>query len=319
MGFRETHRDQTSVSPNVQPSVVAPGNYDGVHLGHRALLEAAREMAGGDLEVTVVTFDPHPAALLAPARAPALLTTPERRASILRRSGADAVEVVRFDTEFAAQSPEEFVQGTLIDELGARGVVVGPDFRFGKGRAGDVETLRDAAEQHSFALRVVDPVTHGGSVVSSTRIRSALSEGRVKEACILLSRAHDVGGMVVRGDQRGRTIGFPTANLECEPVLLPADGVYAVVVRVEGDDEVVHGVANLGVRPTVGAGRSVEIHLLDFAREIYGTKLRVAFIARLRGEERFSGLDALKAQIARDIERARDEFAEADRATWAFI
>lgn len=299
------------------PSVVAPGNYDGVHAGHRALIQAARELAGDGVGVTVMTFNPHPAVLLAPERAPALLTTIERRIELLRGAGADRVEVATFDEAFAAQSPDEFVED-LVGRLGARGVVVGPDFRFGKGRAGDIEVLRSAGASMGFAVRVVDPVLRGGEVVSSTRIRRCLREGRVEDATELLGRVHDSSGVVVEGDRRGRTIGFPTANLACDPVLLPADGVYAVVGRAPGG-ELLTGVANLGVRPTFAAGRSVEVHLFDFDGDLYGRTLRVGFVGRLRGEQKFDGLDALKAQIASDAERARRLLAAADREAWRWI
>ncbi|MCB9595907.1 MAG: bifunctional riboflavin kinase/FAD synthetase [Sandaracinaceae bacterium] len=295
-------------------AIVAPGNYDGVHLGHRALLDAAREEATGDERVTVLTFDPHPSIVLAPLRAPALLTTIERRRALLEKLGADAVEVAHFDRAFAAQPADRFVSDVLLGRLGARAVVVGPDFRFGKGREGSVETLRAAG---LTALEVA-PVERDGAVVSSTRIRGALREGRVEDACRWLGRVHDVGGEVVMGDQRGRTIGFPTANLACEPVLLPADGVYSVVARGESG-ELLRGVANLGVRPTMEAGRSVEAHFFDFEGDLYGRTLRVGFVTRLRGEQRFDGLDALKAQIALDAQRARVDLEAAAERSWAWV
>lgn len=298
-------------------AVVTPGNHDGVHLGHRALLDAARELATDAGVVTALTFDPHPAQVLAPDRAPPLLTTLERRTDLLRRAGADRVEILRFDLALASKTPEQFAVEVLVERLHARGVVVGPDFRFGKGRAGDVATLKELGAAHGFAVRAVGPVEKDGAPVSSTRIRDALGDGDVATATALLARVHDVGGVVIEGDRRGRTIGFPTANLDPEDVLLPADGVYAVVTRV--GDRVIRGVANLGVRPTVEAGRSLEVHLFDFDEEIYGARVRVGFVARLRGEQRFDGLDALKAQIARDAEQARQRLEDADAETWSWI
>ncbi len=303
--------------PHAPTSVVTPGNHDGVHLGHRALLDAARALAAREHRVVALTFDPHPAQVLAPHRAPPLLTTPARRADLLRRAGADHVEILPFDHALAQRSPEEFVDGVLVERLRAAGVVVGPDFRFGRGRAGDLATLRALGEERGFAVRAVGPVERAGAVVSSTRVRGLLTEGRVAEATALLGRVHDVGGVVVEGHRRGRTIGFPTANLDPEPVLAPADGVYAVVARV--DDEIVRGVANLGVRPTLEAGRSIEVHLFDFDRDIYGRAVRVGFVARLRGEVKFDGLDALKAQIARDADEARHALDAADAETWSWI
>jgi len=269
------------------------------------------------LEVVAMTFDPHPATVLAPERAPALLTTIERRRELLAGAGADRVDVVRFDRTFASLSAEEFVETRLAGALRARGVVVGPDFRFGRGRAGDTETLRVLGRAHGFEVITVEPVLLDGEVVSSTRVRAMLTAGDVRAAARLLGRMHDVDGRVVRGDGRGRSIGVPTANLDCDPVLLPKDGVYAVVMKVGSD--LLPGVANLGVRPTFAAGRSVEVHLLDVDRDLYDARVRVAFVERLRGEQRFDGVEALKAQIARDVSAARAIFAQESRETWRWI
>ncbi|MCZ7683490.1 MAG: bifunctional riboflavin kinase/FAD synthetase [Sandaracinaceae bacterium] len=301
-------------------AVVTLGNHDGVHLGHRALLTAARERAGREgLTVTAVTFDPHPSVVLAPDRAPPLLTTIARRRELLLALGADEVTVLRFDRELASTSPEGFAEDVLARRLDARSVVVGPDFRFGRGRAGDVTALRALGEAHGFDVISVPPVTLEGEAVSSTRVRAALARGEVAEAARLLGRAHDVDGTVVRGDGRGRSIGVPTANLDCDPVLLPADGVYAVVLRVHGERELLRGVANLGVRPTFAAGRSVEVHLFDVDRDLYDARVRVGFVERLRAEQRFDGIEALKAQIARDAERARASLAAASEEAWRWI
>lgn len=303
-----------------EASIVAPGNYDGVHRGHRALLDAARELGDPDgTPVTVLTFDPHPATVLAPARAPALLTTIERRVELLTAFGADAVEVLRFDHELAAEEPEDFVRRVLVEDLRARAVVIGPDFRFGRGASGDVTLLRTLGGGLGFSVCAHGPLEHDGAVISSTRVRRAIAAGAVDEARALLGRAHDVSGAVIRGDQRGRTIGVPTANLDPEPVLLPADGVYAVFAKIVGEDEVLRGVANLGVRPTVGAGRSLEVHLFDFARDVYDRRVRISFVARLREERRFDGLDALKAQIAEDVRAATDQLEGAPPETYEWI
>jgi riboflavin kinase/FMN adenylyltransferase len=299
------------------PTVVAPGNHDGVHLGHRALIETARRVAERSapaLRVAALTFDPHPLHFVAPDRAPPLLTTPGRRAQLLHGAGADFVRVRPFDDAFAALSPEAFVDEVLIGELGARAVVVGTDFRFGSNRAGDVELLHTLGIRYGLTTVTVSPVTLDGRLVSSSQVRAALAQGDVELAARMLTRVHDVTRRVVKGDARGRTIGFPTANLELEGLMPPADGVYAVSVRVLDDHESEgpppaegrrSGVANLGVRPTLGAGRSMEVHLLDFEGDLYGRELRVGFVARLRGEQKFSGIDALRAQIARDVEAGR--------------
>lgn len=302
-------------SESVPASVVTPGNYDGVHLGHRALLAAARDVsaaASGALRVVAMTFDPHPTHFVAPERAPQLLTTPARRVQLLRGLGADEVVVRSFDAAFAALSPEQFAEQVLGAELGARAVVVGEDFRFGTARAGDVKMLHSLGNRFGFQVVELGKVMVDGEPVSSSRVRASLAQGEVELAARMLGRVHDTTRRVVAGDRRGRTIGVPTANLELTGTLSPAQGVYAVVARVMGEPGVgsgVHiGVANLGTRPTVAAGRSFEVHLLDFDSDIYDRLLRVGFVRRLRDEQRFSDLAALKAQITRDIAAARLAF-----------
>lgn len=308
-------------SVSLQPSVVTPGNYDGVHLGHRLLLQTAREQArASGYRVVAMTFDPHPTQFMAKERGVELLTCPARRRELLLALGADEVVFQRFDAAFAALTPEQFAREVLVEQIGARAVVVGSDFRFGAGRAGDVAALHRLGAELGFATIDVAKVQGAHGVVSSSAIRRALIEGDVAAAAHMLGRVHDVTRLVIRGDQRGRTIGVPTANLALEGALLPKQGVYAVVARVMGDPERVlhHGVANLGTRPTVAAGRSFEVHLLDFARDIYDRELRVGFVARLRDEQKFSGLDALKQQIQLDIAAARSAVAEsqAEQLAW---
>jgi len=319
---------ENNVTP---PSVVTPGNHDGVHLGHRALVTAARDVArasasspGGPLRVVALTFDPHPLHFMAPDRAPPLLTDVPRRAELLRAAGADDVHVQRFDRAFSQLSPEDFVERVLIGELGARAVVVGPDFRFGAGRKGDVALLEALGAPHGMQVSTVTPVTLDGELVSSSHVRAALLRGDVERAARMLTRVHELTRRVVVGHQRGRTIGFPTANLELEGLLAPADGVYAVVARVlDGEPSLREqrhaGVANLGVRPTVNGGRSLEVHLLDFAGDLYGRSLRIGFVARLRGETKFPDLAALRAQIARDVEAGRTAIAACDTGLLAWI
>ncbi len=290
------------------PAVIAPGNHDGVHLGHRALIDHASALAKQHgCNTVALTFDPHPEALLSPERAPALLTTMARRCELLRGVGADDVFVQGFDRAFAAISPEAFVHTLLVEQLQARGVVVGPDFRFGAGRKGDVETLRALGRVHGFEVIVVPPVQLDGARVSSSRVRASVAAGDLDLVTRMLRRVHETTGIVTRGDGRGRGLGFATANLECEGTLQPPDGVYAVVARVIAPERgvLLHGVCNIGVRPTFGAGRSIEVHLFDFDRDIYGQTLRVGFVTRVRGEQRFAGIDALRAQINRDIAESR--------------
>jgi riboflavin kinase / FMN adenylyltransferase len=291
----DTHAEAT-------PAVIAPGNLDGVHLGHRALLQAARRHATArGWQTRALTFDPHPSAVVDPAHAPAMLTAHPRRAELLRAVGADDVILQPFTPAFAALSPDEFI--AWLGSLGARGLVVGPDFRFGQKRAGDVALLQARGAERGFFVHVEPPVRLDGVRVSSSAIRDALQAGDVELAARMLGRAHELSGTVIEGDRRGRTLGFPTANLQAEPVLAPSDGVYAVVARV--GSRVVPAVANLGLRPTFGAGRSVEVHLFDFAQDIYGQALRVAFVGRVRGVAKFSGVAELTAQITKDCASAR--------------
>lgn len=294
------------------PVALAVGNFDGVHRGHRHLFErvvaAARAFGGAAL---ALTFDPHPTRVLAPARAAPLLTSLDRRLELMADAGLDAVIVQRFDTAVSSQPAREFVEQVVLG-LRAREVFIGHDFHFGRNREGTAELLRALGAELGFVAHRVDPVTDGDDPISSTRARRALADGDLPLARRLLGRDFDLDGLVVRGDQRGRSLGFPTANLATPVEALPKDGVYAARVRVAHDPAgAAHdAVLNLGVRPTVRAGRSLEAHLLDVDRDLYGRTLRVTFVARLRDERRFDGLDALRAQIARDVEGARAALRE---------
>jgi riboflavin kinase/FMN adenylyltransferase len=253
-------------------------------------------------------FDPHPTTVLAPERAPLLITSMERRVEILRGAGCDDVVVLPFDSEFAKTSPGLFVERVLLDACHAKAVVVGPDFHFGHKRTGNVGTLRKWGEREGFTVELVEPVMFKGESVSSTRIRRILNEdGNVEDAALMMARLHEISGRVVAGDRRGRQIGFPTANLDVERLQLPKDGVYAVAARILDDpgSPLLDGVANLGERPTFDAGRSVEVHLLGFDGELYGTRMRIGFAARLRGEMKFDGPQALRRQIERDCDQAQ--------------
>jgi riboflavin kinase/FMN adenylyltransferase len=303
-------------------SVVTPGNHDGVHLGHRALVNAARQTAevhGWD--TLAMCFDPHPTAVLAPLRAPVLITPMHRRVEILKAAGCDDVVVLPFDAEFSKMSPDQFVERVLIDACRAKGVVVGPDFHFGHKRSGNIDTLRLWGGREGFSVGLVQPVMYGDEAVSSTRIRRLLGEdGNVEDAARMMTRVHETSGWITRGDQRGRELGFPTANLQVEPLQLPKDGVYAVVARVldEPGAALLHGVANLGDRPTFDAGHSVEVHLFGFDGDLYGRRLRVGFVARIRGEAKFDGLSALREQIDRDCDQAKNALQrlDADLVRW---
>jgi len=286
-------------------SGVAVGVFDGVHRGHvtviAQLLSRCRKEG---LVPGVLTFDPHPVEVLAPAQAPPLLTRIDRRIELLRQLGVEWVGVLDL-RDIRSMSPEEFVTSVLIAKANVRLVSVGLDFRFGRDRTGDVATLDELGRRHGFDVAAVELVADEEGVISSTRIRQLVMAGRVSEAAALLGRPHRVSGVVVRGDARGRTLGYPTANLPLPAGLaVPADGIYAVRVRgaIEAD-----GVASLGVRPTFGTSgvRLLEVHVLDFSGDLYGKTLDVDFVERLRGEERFDSVEALVDQMDKDAMAAR--------------
>jgi riboflavin kinase / FMN adenylyltransferase len=291
----------------VRGVVVALGNFDGVHLGHQAVLRrAVEEGRRREVRVVAATFDPHPRAVLVPVSEPSLLTTLELRREALLGYGADEVRVIRFDEELSRKSPEEFVRDVLVGEIGAGAVVVGENFRFGHRAAGDVGDLGRLMEGfggQAYAVPVRSEFRE--APISSTRIRALVGGGEVVEAARLLGRPYVLRGEVVVGDQRGRRIGFPTANVLPDPALVvPARGVYAGFVRV---GKVVHAACtNIGVAPTFARGKSrIEAHVLDFKGDLYGRVVDVSFVRRIRQEKRFSGVEELKAQIARDVEEAQ--------------
>ena len=300
---------------NCASPAVTVGHFDGVHRGHQALvaaaLDRARSLAG---TAVALTFEPHPARVIDPARARAALMTFDQKVEVLAGLGVDVLAVVPFDRERAAQPAEAFVREVLADALAARAVIVGAGFRFGRGRGGDVGLLEDLGRTLGFAVVAVPPVEQGGEPVSSTRIRTEVEAGRVAEAARLLGRPYFVDGTVVRGEGRGRKLGIPTANLDVENETLPARGVYAVWCRVLDGAAGARGpaVVNLGRRPTFG-GRdtTVEAHLLDQDLDLYGRRLRLEFAERLREERPFPGPDALIEQIRLDISRARPLLDEA--------
>lgn len=295
---------------------VAIGNFDGVHLGHQRLLEAAVAAArrlGGD--AAVLTFEPHPAAVLAPHKAPPLITSLPRKLELLAQAGITACVLEPFTRELAGLSPEAFVQSILVEILGARHIVVGYDFTFGRDRAGTAASLRELGAARGIGVDVIEPVKVGDDVVSSTRVRELVRAGHMAGARALLGRDHDVDGTVIRGDGRGARIGVPTANLAVDSQLLPAPGVYAVRVQLleRAGSPPLPGVANLGTNPTFvdRTELSLEVHVLDFAGDLYDQRVRVQLVERLRGEQRFAGVDALLAQIRADIARAREILARA--------
>ena len=288
-------------------TVVTLGNFDGVHRGHQALVAAARERArAGSGTAVVLTFDPHPARILSPARAPAALMTIQQKGEILRDLGVDRLAVLPFTAELANRTASDFARTVLFQTLEARVVVVGEPFRFGRGRAGNVETLRTLGDDLGFEVVAVPPVLLGGVPISSSRVRAALEIGDVEAAEDLLGRPFFVDGEVVHGAARGRSLGFPTANVSSENEILPSAGVYACWSEAEGQGGRTPAVANVGRRPTFGSGAlGLEVHLLGWSGELYGRRIRVAFASRLRAEREFPSAGALVEQIQNDVRDAR--------------
>ncbi|HSS67815.1 MAG TPA: bifunctional riboflavin kinase/FAD synthetase [Nocardioidaceae bacterium] len=306
-------RDVAEVSADDKPSVATVGNFDGVHRGHRHVVAQARELADrlGGLPVVAVTFDPHPMTVIRPDLAPLALATLDQRVSLLGLAGADAVLVVTFDEALAQTSPEDFVRDILLDGVGAAGVVVGENFRFGHRAAGDVDLLRLlAAERGAEVVGLPLDGAHG-ETWSSSYIRSALAEGDVEAAAEALGRPYSVSGVVQRGEQRGRELGFPTANVpvSATSTAVPADGVYAGRLRrLDRDVDVwLPAAISVGTNPTFdGTQRTVESYVLDRDDlELYDVAVEVAFAERLRGMERFDSIDALITQMRDDVDRAR--------------
>lgn len=297
--------DWRAMPPQWKDAAVALGNFDGVHRGHQMLIQRTAEQArAGKAPVVALTFEPHPRRFFVPDTAPFRLTLPPAKLRLLEQHGVQAVLAQRFDQAFADLSPDAFVEDVLLKGLAARHVVCGYDFTFGARRGGNVEMLREKGRDRGFGVTVLDPVMREGEIYSSTRIREALRAGWVSEAAGLLGHAWEIEGTVELGDQRGRTIGFPTANVALGEHLRPRFGVYAVRALVDGAWR--NAVANLGRRPTFGKlQENFEVHVFDFSADLYGKVLRVALIEFIRPEMKFAGLDQLKAQIAADGAAAR--------------
>lgn len=285
---------------------VAIGVFDGVHVGHQALIRQAVEDAHAHgRQAVVLTFDRHPAEVFAPHTAPGYLSVPEKRAKMLSALDVDHLVIVRFDACFRELSPETFLHFVLEGILGARAVFVGEDFRFGNNQGGDVAYLQAAQRRLGFELNVLSPILVGGEKASSTRVRQALRAGDLDDAKAVLGYRYLLRGHVVEGQKLGRTIGYPTANLELERTqVVPVDGIYAVWVDVKGQRY--KGACSIGMRPTVGGKeRTIETFLLDFSGDLYGAMMDLTFVARLRDELKFDTLDSLIAQIERDVAQTR--------------
>lgn len=295
--------------PVPAPVVLAIGNFDGVHLGHAALLRRLAEIASQrGLAPTVLTFEPHPREFFAPASAPARLTTLREKLELLAECGATQAMICPFNAAFAALSADEFIEQVLVRGCQVRHLIIGDDFRFGCGRSGDFALLQAAGLRHGFTVEAMGSVTIDGERVSSSAVRESLAAGDMERAARLLGRPYIIDGQVSHGDKIGRQLGFATANIRIRHNPLPMTGVFAVEVGGLGERPL-PGVANLGIRPTVGGTRPLlEVHLFDFDRDIYGAHISVRFVHKLRDEQRFPNFDALKVQIAADAAAARAFF-----------
>lgn len=308
-------RHSGPLPPEAKGAVVAIGNFDGVHLGHQAVIgETARIAEKERRPRAVVTFEPHPRRYFKPDSPPFRLTPLRIKAHCIEALGVDNLFVLHFDAALAALSPDEFVAQILVEGLAAAHVVVGEDFIFGHARAGNAAVLHDLSARFGFGITAVPPVKGpSGEIYSSTRIRDHLAAGRPAEAAALLGRVWEIEGRVVPGNSRGRALGFPTANIDIGEYLRPCQGIYAVCAGIDRGTETDwhHAVASFGTRPAVGGGPEVfEVHLFDHSSDLYGKHLRVGLVEYLRPESDFDSLDALRDQIARDADKARAVLAE---------
>ena len=290
------------------PLFLAIGVFDGVHLGHQAVISTSiRHAHSADGTPVVVTFDPHPGKILRPNDAPHLLTATQHKIALIRQLGVAHLLMIEFNQTFAATSPEDFVAQLVQHSKPLREICVGHEWSFGRNRAGNLDLLKTLGTREGFDVVGIRPVTVNGKVVSSTAIRQAVEAGDLPKAAEMLGREYTILGTVAHGEAIGNKIGFPTANLSAHSEQFPPNGVYFAEAWIEGVRH--HGVINLGVRPTVARGkpqRTLEIYLLDFDQDIYGTDVEVRFLQYLRAEKKFDGVDALKAQIAADVQKARE-------------
>jgi riboflavin kinase / FMN adenylyltransferase len=294
-----------------QPLALTIGNFDGVHLGHQAMLERLkREARARRLPAAVMTFEPHPREFFAPDQAPTRLSSLREKLEVLAALGVDRAYVCRFSFDLARTTPDAFVERMLVQGLGVRWLMVGDDFRFGARRGGDFGLLRTLAPRYGYEVQAMASVTAEDRRVSSTAVREALAAGELELAARLLGRGYSISGRVVAGERIGRTLGFPTANVRMRHNRPPLYGIFAVRVHGLGPDPLI-GAASLGVRPTVDARglATLEVHVLDFDRDVYGRHLRIEFVHKLRDEQKYSDLEALRKQIALDVEDTRRFFA----------
>lgn len=308
-----TIKDLESIKERFRYPILTIGNFDGFHLGHKAIfaemIKRAKKVGGTTI---AFTFEPHPLKVIAPEKPLRLLSTFEEKVRLIGSEGIDILLCPEFTKTFAGQHPRDFVKDVLYERLGVSEIFVGYDYAFGKDRKGNVESLKEMAEEFDFKVVVIEPVRIGNEVVSSSKIRELLSEGRVKDAAFFLGRPFAIEGTVIRGEGRGSTLlGFPTANIDIgnPDLIIPKEGIYAVAVYFNG--EVFRGAANIGYKPTFGNGSlSCEVHILSFRGDLIGRRLKINFIERLRDEMAFPSPDALSEQIKKDVEAVRNIFQE---------
>jgi len=296
-----------SITPEHKGGLVAVGTFDGVHLGHQAIINALRRRSSQTGEKSIIlTFDIHPMATVNPAKRPPLLTPAEEKIRLIGALGVDTLVLARFDERFANLTPGKFIKDILVDRLEAAEVFVGDNFTFGRGASGDITFLKESGSRYNFRVNVIPPVRMGGATISSTRVRSLLANGKVREARLFLGRSYALYGRVVHGVDRGRTIGYPTANLKPHYEVVPADGVYVGRIRIRSKD--FNGLLNIGTQPTFrrDARRLIEAHIFDFDQQVYGEDIRVTFLERIRDEIAFENKEALARQIEKDVARAKE-------------
>jgi riboflavin kinase/FMN adenylyltransferase len=288
--------------------VLTIGNYDGIHTGHKSIIEKVRDNARRiNGTPMLMTFYPHPVSVVKPDKILCLITPFSVRKRLIEESGIEALFILPFDEEFRLQTPDEFVKNILVDKLGIKGLIVGYDFKFGQGGKGDTALLDKLSVEYGFFFEVVEAITVNGEKIGSNRIRKLIMEGDVKKAGLFLGRHFNIEGKVVHGDGRGRGMGFPTVNLKTDYELIPKEGVYVSEVEINGKK--FPSVTNVGYNPTFNTGRlSIETHILDYSRDLYEADLNVIFHDRIRGEIKFDGVDALKDGIAADVDIARMYF-----------
>lgn len=301
--------DLKNIQKKFDNSILTLGNFDGLHLGHQELVKMIirRARETGALSM-VVTFRPHPLKILAPDKCPPLISIYEEKIKLFEKLGIDVLVKIPFTLEFSAMPPENFVRDVLCGTLGAKEIFVGYNYRFGRGREGDIFTLRSLGKKYGFAVREIEQIAVDGEVISSTKIRTMLGDGDVEHAAKLLGRTYAITGIVVKGDGRGKGLGFPTANIAPKHSIIPADGVYAVRLFVR--EKAYDGIANIGMRPTFNKKvLAIEVHVFDFNEDIYGEDISLYFIKKIREEKKFKGADALVTQIRSDIEVAKEILA----------